>query len=279
MMMFHFLKKKNFPPYVTMEKYVGETPLVALERIRSEYSIPTNVPLAYAGRLDPMASGKLLVLIGDECKVQEKYHSFDKEYVVEILLGTTSDTGDVLGLLASCKHKILTQSEIQNTLATFVGTISLPYPHFSSKTVQGKPLHTWTLEGRLDEIEIPVKKSTVHKLCFNTLRTVSKQNILETVRAKIETIPPVTDMRKALGADFRRTDVRKSWDGFEKDALLTYQILTITCIASSGTYMRTLAELIGKKLGTCGLAYSIHRTKIGKYVPLTKRHGFWLRQF
>ena len=53
--------------FVTLEKAVGETPLSALERHRGEHPELLGIPMAYAGRLDPMASGKLLVLIGDEC--------------------------------------------------------------------------------------------------------------------------------------------------------------------------------------------------------------------
>ena len=267
------------PRYTTIEKLVGETPLITTERLRRERGISKETPLAYAGRLDPMASGKLLVLIGDECKVQEKYHAFDKEYQVEILLGVSSDTGDVLGLLGACTQNVCTKEEAKTVLASYVGDISLPYPHFSSKTVAGKPLHTWTLEGRLSEIEIPVKESKIHRLTFDGLRTISKEEVLTTVRAKIETIPQVTDPKKALGADFRRDDVRKSWDGFALNDSTTYHILSFTCIASSGTYMRSLAEEIGKKLGTCGLAYSIHRTKIGKYLPLGNKYGFWIVSF
>lgn len=269
----------SLPKYATTEKLVGETPLIAAERLRKELSIPANVPLAYAGRLDPMASGKLLILIGDECKVQEKYHSFDKEYRIEILVGVSSDSGDVLGLVRSCTQKNLTKSEIQNVLKQTVGLISLPYPHFSSKAVKGKPLHTWTLENRLSEIEIPTKKSAIYKLSFENLRTVSKEEVLKTVRAKIELIPEVTDPKKALGADFRRNDVRKSWDAFAQNGADSYQIITLTCIASSGTYMRSLAEHLMEKLGTCGLAYSIHRTKIGSYLPLVGPVGIWTRSF
>lgn len=265
--------------YLTTEKSVGETPLIALERLRAEKGLDSYIPLAYAGRLDPMASGKLLILVGDECKVQEKYHSLDKEYQVEILLGVSSDSGDVLGLLSPGTQKTVTENEVKTGLKKFVGPITLPYPHFSSKTVNGKPLHMWTLEKRLDEIEIPKKASTIHKLTFRGLRTLTKSEVLTTVRNKIETIPLVTDPQKALGADFRRDDVRASWNEFEKTGGDTCQILSFTCIASSGTYMRTLAECIAKELGTAGLAYSIHRTKIGKYFPLVFKKGIWIKKY
>lgn len=270
----------KYPKYVTAEKRVGETPLVVLERLRISEKIPKDIPLAYAGRLDPMASGKLLILIGDECKKQEQYHSFDKEYVVEILLGARSDTGDVLGLIGDdTAPRYIKETEANTVLQSLRGNISFPYPHFSSKTVQGKPLHTWTLENRLHEIEIPMNTSRIHSITLRDLRTVPKGEVLRTVREKIETIPPVTDERKALGADFRRSDVRKSWSVFEESGVPEYQILTISCIASSGTYMRSLAGKIGEELNTYGLAYSIHRTKIGTYVPLFKNLGFWLKRF
>ncbi len=258
---------------------VGETPLVALLRLRARLHIPLDIPLTYAGRLDPMASGKLLILIGDECKNQKKYHTFDKEYEVEILFGVGSDTGDVLGLLTSALQKFSTEIEIQKVLKKLTGVIRLPYPHFSAKTVHGKQLHIWSLENRLDEIMIPIKQSVIHKIILNGLRTISKQEILETVREKIETIPQITDASKALGADFRRDKVHEAWNEFEKNNIDTYQILSFTCIASSGTYMRSLSEKIATELNTRGLAYSIHRTKIGTYRTLLKNLGFWTRSF
>lgn len=272
----------HHPPYLTIEKSVGETPLVALERLRSVHHIPSTVPLAYAGRLDPMASGKLLVLVGDECKKQEQYHAFDKEYQFEILLGIKSDTGDVLGILsAATKAPTYAEQTLTDTIKTFCGNISLPYPHFSSRTVKGKPLHTWTLEGRLDEIEIPVQHSHVYRLALTGIRTVPAQALYTYATEKIETIPQVTDERKALGADFRRTDVRASWQAWYKiHENETYQIASCTCIASSGTYMRSLAEAIGSKLDTPALALSIHRTKIGKYLPIIPHHvGIWTKSF
>jgi hypothetical protein len=43
--------------------------------------------------------------------------------------------------------------------------------------------------------------------------------------------------------------------------------------------MRSLAEVIAKKLGTCGLAYSIHRKTIGRYFAVFPRLGFWVKRY
>ena len=162
--------------YVVLEKAVGQTPLECTEFWRTAHIEYTGIPLAYAGRLDPMASGKLLILIGDECKVQEKYHNLDKEYEFSVLFGVSSDTADVLGRLTiSDIVPAVSKTILKTTTKKLVGNINLPYPHFSSKTVKGKPLHVWTLEGRLDEIEIPSKESTIYSLNVSKVETKTEE--------------------------------------------------------------------------------------------------------
>ncbi len=266
------------PPYVLLDKKVGETPLEVTEAWRASKPEMTTVPLAYAGRLDPMASGALLVLIGEECKKQEEYHHLDKEYQVEILFGAQSDSGDVLGRITAVPYPALTPTAVAETLACFVGAIELPYPIFSAKTVQGKPLHTWAMEKRLHEITIPKRHSTIYKMSLDAFTTKTRQAIYEAASHKVELIPPVTDPRKALGNDFRRPEVRETWRTFNTtgnpdDA---FYIAAFSCTCSSGTYMRTLAEITAEKLGTKGLAFSIHRSKIGTYNAI---HETWTNIF
>ena len=266
--------------YLLLEKKVGETPLSCLEAYRTIHPELADIPLAYAGRLDPMASGKLLILVGDECKNQEQYHGLDKEYEFSVLFGIESDSQDVLGRLQTCATVPTSEltENLSSILPTLSGNIELPYPIFSAKTVQGKPLHTWTMEGRLDEIEIPTKQSTIYELELLSLETMLREPVCDHARNNIDTIPPVTDIRKALGNDFRRVDVRKDWENIRCNDSLpdAYTIAHFRCIASSGTYMRTLASSLAKKFGTCGLASRIHRTTIGTYNQLTST---WEREF
>jgi len=123
------------------------------------------------------------------------------------------------------------------------------------------------MEGRLDEIVIPTKESEIYQLEFNKLETLNRKDVFEQALAKVNSVPPVTELRKALGNDFRRVDVRQDWDNILKDNSLpeSFQIAYFSCTASSGTYMRTLASVIAKKIGKVGLAWHIHRTNIGKF--------------
>jgi len=259
----------ELPKYAIVEKAVGETPLAAMESWRlmqnPEYF---DVPLTYAGRLDPMASGKLLVLIGEECKKKDQYLALDKTYEFSVLFGIGSDTHDVLGRLESVVFTAPEnlQEQLTQICSNLTSEVELPYPHFSSRTVQGKPLHLWTLEGRLDEIDIPTKKSTIYSLTLDSIETKSRTDVYDIARAKIDTIPEVTEESKNLGKNFRRTDVRADWDKIKTDNSLPelYTVAHFTCTASSGTYMRTLAKLIGERLAEPlpSLAWSIHRTSI-----------------
>ncbi|MDA8597001.1 hypothetical protein N9L26_01550 [Candidatus Pacebacteria bacterium] len=266
-----------------MDKPVGKTPLEALENLRRQEGIPKNVPMTYAGRLDPMASGKLLVLTGEACKRKEEYLALEKEYVFEVLFDAQSDTGDVLGLVDTDtpqRHSPLNAAHITSILRKLRGTLTLPYPAYSSKTIDGKPLHVWSVEGRLDEIDIPTYTATIHQLELLNIGEAPIDALYEHISQKIELVTPVTAESKKAGNDFRRPAVRAAWKKwYDNRAQETYPIAQFRCVCSSGMYMRTLANEIAKQVCTTGLAYSIMRTKVGRYQSLPFGYGVWLKQF
>lgn len=261
---------------VLIEKHVGQTPLEAVEAWRKSTDLSTSIPLAYAGRLDPMASGKLLVLIGDECKRQKEYHGLDKEYRFEVLLGFRSDTGDILGMAEKIGNvPSPDENMIEKSLRSLRGGHKFPYPRFSAKTVRGIPLHEWTLRGGLADDEIPTYEARVHRINFESIRSLDALALLSSIREKIATIPTVTDPRKALGADFRRGEILPRWQELLGANDAVYTLVEASAVVSSGTYIRTLAGELGKRLGTYGLAYSIHRTEIGQYRSIVGPFGYW----
>jgi tRNA pseudouridine(55) synthase len=265
--------------YVVLEKTVGETPLSYMEAWRKTRPDLAVVPLAYAGRLDPMASGKLLVLIGDECKRQATYHGLDKRYVVEVLIGVKSDSGDVLGIVTT-RPPTVHEENWRIILKTLRGSITLPYPAYSSKTIGGVPLHTLAVTGQLPK-ELPVRTSRIYSLTLHDQHTLTRHEVAERARANIARLPTVTDERKAAGRDFRRAEVLASWEAFLNAGQTTdiFTVLRIAFICSSGTYMRSLAEAIGHAAGTTALAFSINRTDIGRYWPVYENFGLWYKRF
>ena len=132
---------------ILLLKPVGETPLECLKRFKIENPEYQSLPMTYAGRLDPMAEGLLLLLVGEECKKKDDYLYLPKEYEIEVLFGFETDTRDILGKIMKVENKseIFSKEKISETLE-FVKNLPQKYPAYSSKTFEGKPLWQWARE-------------------------------------------------------------------------------------------------------------------------------------
>ncbi len=264
-------------PYVIIEKRVGETPLQALELFRKKNDIPPHIPLTYAGRLDPMAEGKLLILAGEECKKRGRYNALDKAYTFEILLDIKSDTGDILGIAEEKPKSIITEYQAKHVLRNLRGGHLLPYPAFSSKTVDGLPLFVHALSGMLDAARIPQRQMRVYAASCEHVYTVQGSVLLSRITQNIRLLrTQESDTR--LGHDFRKGEILARWHELLQWNKKEYTILVCRVVVSSGTYIRILAPLVASMLGTDGLAYSINRTEIGTYVSLLSGVGFWWKR-
>ncbi len=265
--------------YTTLKKHIGETPLGAIKAWKRENPAYEGAPASYAGRLDPMASGKLLVLLGDECKKQKEYTGLDKEYEVEILIGAGSDTGDVLGLVEEGREVSPPEAQVMEALLQERGAHIRAYPAFSSKTLRGKPLFLHKLEGALREEDIPEHIETLYRVTLGNIGTISKKDLKVKIESLLDKAPKTLEPSKALGEDFRIDAVRESWaQVFARAGARAFCVARIRVICASGAYMRSLAPRIGDALGTRALALSICRTKIGKYLQLGPL-GFWYREY
>ena len=108
----------------TVYKKRGETPLEALENLRLKENIAPEVSMTYAGRLDPMAEGLIIILVGDAFKEEnkKKYLGLDKTYELEILVGFDTDTHDLLGLVQNIKTDV-DQKEILKKVQNEINNI------------------------------------------------------------------------------------------------------------------------------------------------------------
>src|SRR5258708_6784437 len=108
-----------------LHKKEGETPLEALENFRAKHKAYKNASMTYAGRLDPLVSGLLLILAGDATKEKEKYLGLSKEYKFSALFGFATDTYDILGKVVRQDLTIFKQKDlekkIKKNLKFFIG--------------------------------------------------------------------------------------------------------------------------------------------------------------
>lgn len=263
--------------YVVLQKEVGQTPLMALQKWQKEHPEYAGVPASYAGRLDPMASGALLILLGDECKRQATYTNLDKEYEVDVLIGVGSDTGDVLGLTKSGESRPLPSLEqVHRALGNEVGASMRSYPLFSSKTVRGKPLFMYALQGTAGTIQIPEHLERIYSIRLVSTYTLTREELQRKIANLLALVPRTSEPSKRLGANFRIDKVREGWKAFfRQNTEHEYIVLKLKVVCASGTYMRSLAGRTGESLGSQALALSIARTKLGKYIHLWRTLGLW----
>lgn len=263
--------------FVVLEKKIGETPLAAVRAWKEENPAYAHEAASYAGRLDPMASGSLLVLLGEECKRQREYTNLDKEYEIEVLLDVGSDTGDVLGIVEYVGSETrVDENALAAALASERGAHSRAYPAFSSKIVNGKPLFLHALEGALPDIVVPEHVEHIYRIQYQGSYTISSSELEARITALLDLVPRTDEPSKRLGEDFRIGAVRAGWQElFKTTGKRDFTVLRLRVTCASGVYMRSLAGRLGTALGTSALALSIRRTKIGKYLPLFDGIGFW----
>lgn len=245
----------------TVIKPLGLTPLQALDQLRIDRPELMHEKLSYAGRLDPMAEGVLLVLVGEANKEREKYLALDKVYEFEMVLGISTDSYDLMGMVNQVNRDTdIEESKLENIVNAYKGKVSLPYPPFSSKTVKGKPLWWWSRENRLDEIKIPINKFEVYELKILSRENISSVNLLKNVEEKIG---------KVTG-DFRQAEIVARWKEQLESKMTDFPQIKCRMKCSSGTYVRSLVQDMGEQLGCGGVTYSIHRNRIGAHEPLDK---------
>ena len=123
-----------------LDKPIGKTPLTLLTDFRAQFPEYDTVKIGYAGRLDPMAEGLVLYMVGDENKNREKYVGLDKVYEIEILFGIETESYDVLGLIKEAKNYKSDEvsKELPLLLPRFKGEIEQAYPPYSSKPFNGR---------------------------------------------------------------------------------------------------------------------------------------------
>ena len=242
---------------LNLYKRLGETPRERLERLRKEKPQYAHEVLSYAGRLDPVAEGVMLALVGPENKNREEYVNLDKDYTLDILFGFATDSFDILGKVReSAQPTDMSLKEIRQSLNEFRGTQSQEYPPYSSKSVEGKSLWSWARSGAIEALVLPRKEVTIYDITFVRAYKV-KENIL---RSYIE-----ESIGKVHG-DFRQEDILYLWEKqLFKNGTREYPCISVEVACSSGTYMRGIANRLGEQLGIPALALHILRTKVGEY--------------
>ncbi len=174
---------------LNLYKQLGETPSERLERLRMQKPEYAREVLSYAGRLDPMAEGVMITLVGSANKMRDAYLDMSKEYVLDILFGFSTDTYDVLGRIMDTGDTVsVTKKAVEQGLNEYRGHVSQEYPPYSSKAVEGKSLFQWAREGAIGALVLPKKTVTVYDITLDGMYKIKEAALLAYIEHGIEKV-------------------------------------------------------------------------------------------
>lgn len=225
-------------------KNPGETPLERIGRFVKTDPKLEEEKMCYLGRLDPLAEGILLVASDKDIKKREELLKLDKEYEFTAVFGFATDTYDVMGKISNVKNtEGLSEMDLIKVCKLYEGEREQEYPKYSSKYLSGKQKPPQT------------KKIKIHKLDFLGLYELRGKELFGRL---------LMDIGRVKG-NFRQMEILEEWKGllFEKEE--TYLLAHLKAEVSSGTYIRSLVNEIGKTLGCGATVLHIKRTRVGDY--------------
>ena len=97
-----------------------------------------NLKVGHAGTLDPLATGVLMVCIGNATKRAEALQARDKEYIAGISFGATTPSYD-LEKAPDCRFSTdsVNEASLRKALKSFLGEQEQIAPLFSAKSIDG----------------------------------------------------------------------------------------------------------------------------------------------
>lgn len=113
--------------------------------------------VGHVGTLDPLATGVLVIAIGNATRLSARLHERQKEYVGRFQLGVTSETDDSTGDVRPTDAAPVTRADLEKHLDNFRGSIEQVPPKFSAMKVDGKRAYDLARAGR----EVDLKPRTV----------------------------------------------------------------------------------------------------------------------
>jgi len=179
-----------------LDKPKGPTSSACVQKIKRELGQPK---IGHAGTLDPMATGVLVVLLGQGTKLAPYLTAGTKTYQGTIELGKETDTYDIEGRVTSTSPwRHLSADQVRQEIQAWMDVTEQIVPPYAAAKHNGRALYTLARSGK----EVPVK-----------------------------TKPVSIDQVQVLHVELPRVGFR------------------LRC--SAGTYIRSLAHSLGKRVG-CG---------------------------
>ncbi len=137
--------------FLLVDKPSGITSSKLVQSIRKTFSLNK---IGHTGTLDPLATGLMVLCVGQATKFSQFLLVKDKSYRVSIKLGVATNTFDAEGLVTSEKAvNHVTRELIEASLTNFQGEIEQIPPMYSAIKKNGVPLYKMARRGLKVDLE------------------------------------------------------------------------------------------------------------------------------
>lgn len=210
-----------------IDKPAGLTSHDAVDRVRRTLH---ERRVGHTGTLDPFATGVLIVLVGRATRLAQFLSGSEKEYYAVVRFGYSTDTGDLTGKPTS---EIMQSTAPVSLLSWSDGEIEAALQ---------------SLRGEIDQIP---PMYSAKKLDGRKLYELARRG--ETVQ------------RKAVPIKVSEFEALRCGGLLLKDNEDGTVDLAVRVVCSAGTYVRTLAEVLGQRLGIGAHLAELRRTRAGDF--------------
>ena len=243
-----------------------------------------NLKVGHAGTLDPLATGVLLVCIGNACKRAQELQDHDKEYIARIRFGATTPSYDLEKEVdRRFPYEHITADAVRAALPAFLGEQEQVAPLFSAKSVDG--VRAYELARKLYRAG---KTEAIDAAALETLHRnriiISELELLSYAEEGIEVSEPslrdpshsqraahgsgplpLTRPRVAMGSETSIPSSASSRIHVADTSGMGLPEATIRIACSKGTYIRAFARDLGEALGSGAHLSGLIRSRSGDY--------------
>lgn len=245
-----------------LRKPAGETSAATVERVKSALlttlatagvskkeinTLKRKVKVGHGGTLDPLASGVLVIGIGNGCKMMSSFlNNVGKSYRATGRFGEAYDTYDRTGIITFSKpYDHLTETLVRNILVSkFTGEIMQRPPAFSALHVNGQ--RAYEISRKRQEQIVKLKAAAANS-------QDKDNNVKEDFVEPLDIQPELELPERPITIE--RIDL--------KSFSLPEFILEVDC--TSGTYIRSIIHDLGLALQSAATMWELERTAQGPF--------------
>lgn len=219
-----------------------------------------NLKVGHAGTLDPLATGVLLVCIGNATKQAEELQRHDKEYLAGITFGAVTPSYDLEKEIDK-RFPVdgVSEESVARALKDFIGEQDQVAPLFSAKSVDGVRAYELARKAFKAGEPIPDDVLRASRIRIDECELVSYTPQAQT--ALSEGADFVEASATAASAESSKASMRINVA--DDDLTLPHASVRVAC--TKGTYVRAFARDLGEALGTGAFLNSLRRTRSGIY--------------